>query len=176
MLGGIQSVGTALRVGGRVGLRPREIVPPAVTTTLELRQPEQRRWVGMKKKKKKKKSELGEMQSMSEQQKKLDLLLRAVDAPVTRPPEPATEEEAQKIKAIESAYCAGRFREHNEHWHNLNCKILMKKHAVNMLPRHSKVKEEALIIDDEPPPKGRRYITWTPPIKDFDPSQWDFEE
>lgn len=48
----------------------------------------------------------------------------------------------------------------------------MKKHAVNMLPKQSTLKEHAMKIDDQGPPPWRHLAAWTPPIPGFDPAKF----
>jgi len=103
--------------------------------------------------------------------KDLDLILAALDAPIRKEP-PVSEEEKARRHEIGRNYVIGRFRQHNELYHDLNCKIQMKKHAVNMLPKNSKLKEEAMEIDYEGPPLWRNLPVWTAPIPGFDPSQF----
>jgi hypothetical protein len=48
----------------------------------------------------------------------------------------------------------------------------MKKHAVNMLPKQSKLKEQAMKIDGQGPPPWRHLAAWTPPIPGYDPAKF----
>lgn len=41
-----------------------------------------------------------------------------------------------------------------------------------MLPRDSKLKEEAMKTDDEGPPLERHIAKWTPPIPGYDPTKF----
>lgn len=101
----------------------------------------------------------------------LDMVLRSLDAPMRKPPEISPEEQERR-KEIGRNYVIGCFNEHNERNHDLSCKIKMKQHAVSMLPKRSKIKEEALKISDEMPPTWRKVPTWTPPIENFDPEMF----
>ena len=102
----------------------------------------------------------------------LDLILRALDAPVLKPP-PASEEEMQRRHDIGRAYNIGTSEQHNALHHDLNCKLRLKNHAIEMLPKDSMWKEEALKIDDfDGPPYWRGIPTWTPPIPGFNPSEF----
>jgi len=107
----------------------------------------------------------------------LDLLIRAIDAPVSEPP-PASAEEMQRRFDIGREYNIGTSKRHNERNHDLNCKLRMKQHAIDMLPRDSMWKEEALKLDedDDGPPMWRHVPVWTPPIPGFDPSQFIADE
>lgn len=101
----------------------------------------------------------------------LEVLLACLDAPKTKLP-PADEEELARREAILKAYTVGRFKEHNQETHDIACKLRMKKHAINMLPKNSTLREKALEVDDTSPPRWRRIPAWTPPIPGFDPSEF----
>lgn len=106
--------------------------------------------------------------------KDLDVVLASLDAAATQEP-PISQEEKARRHEIGRNYGIGRFKQHNEIEHDLACKIQMKKHAVKMLPRDSKLKEAAMKVDSDDtdePPLWRNLAMWTPPIKDFDPSQF----
>jgi len=103
------------------------------------------------------------------------VILAALDAPM-RKESVISEEEKQRRAEIARNYTIGRFRQHNELDHDLTCKIKMKLHAVNMLPKNSKLREEALKVDDSGPPLWRNLPVWTPPIPGFDASQFSTEE
>lgn len=106
----------------------------------------------------------------------LDVILRALDAPVLKPP-PASEEEMQRRHDIGKAYNIGTWEQHNAIHHDLNCKLRLKNHAIDMLPKDSMWKEEALKIDYfDGPPYWRGIPTWTPPIPGFDPSEFIHED
>ena len=106
----------------------------------------------------------------------LDVILRALDAPVLKPP-PASEEEMQRRHEIGKAYNIGTWEQHNAIHHDLNCKLRLKNHAIDMLPKDSMWKEEALKIDYfDGPPYWRGIPTWTPPIPGFDPSEFIHED
>lgn len=93
-------------------------------------------------KKKKKRGSSGE----GGRDKQLELVLRALDAPKTRPP-PADEEEMARRYQVGRNYNIGCFERHNENQHDLACKLAMKQHAIKMLPKDSKIREEALNVD-----------------------------
>lgn len=96
------------------------------------------------KKKKKKKGASGE--GSGGRDKQLELVLRALDAPKTRPP-PADDEEMARRYQVGRNYNIGCFERHNEMQHDLACKLVMKQHAIKMLPKDSKIREEALSVD-----------------------------
>jgi len=99
----------------------------------------------------------------------LQLMLSALDAPITKPP-PASEEEMERRHEIGRNYVVGKFNRHNELNHDLTCKIKLKQHAIDMLPKNSKLREEALKTDGVGPPKWRHIPLDTPPIPGFDPT------
>lgn len=102
----------------------------------------------------------------------LDLILRCLDAPISKEsPEPDEEEKARRFE-IGRNYVIGMFERHNEMNHDLACKMKMKTFAIKMLPRNSKLKEEALKIDMSGPPLWRHIMADTPPIPGFDPSKF----
>ena len=101
--------------------------------------------------------------------KNLDLVLASLNAPFRKPQEPS-EEQKERRHEIGRNYNIGMFERHNEMNHDLACKAVMKQHAIKMLPRNTKLKEEALKIDDSTIPLWRPMPVHTPPIKDFDPS------
>ena len=107
----------------------------------------------------------------SSQSREYNLIISALDAPMRKEP-PISEEEKARRHEIGRNYTIGRFRFHNEVHHDLTCKMHLKTHAINMLPRDSKIKEEALIDNTEDPPPWRRLPSWTPPIPNFDPSEY----
>eukprot|EP00934_Nitzschia_sp_Nitz4_P007452 Nitzschia sp. Nitz4//scaffold1_size375055//269315//269764//NITZ4_000305-RA/size375055-processed-gene-0.381-mRNA-1//1//CDS//3329541132//7442//frame0 len=121
--------------------------------------------------KKKEKSSKGE----SSRPRDLEVILKALDAPVTTPP-PADAEELARREAVRKAYTIGKFKQHNTENHDLNCKLRMKQHAMDMLPKNSALKEKALQVDTLGPPRWRRIPAWTPPIPGFDPSQFTLTE
>jgi Mitochondrial ribosomal protein L28 len=126
-------------------------------------------FLSTKVKKKEKKSSKGETSGRS---RELELMIACVDAPKTKPP-PADEEELARREQILKAYTIGKFKQHNEENHDLACKIRMKRHAINMLPKNSALKDKALNDDDEDnfPPRWRIIPAWTPPIPGFDPTK-----
>ena len=118
-------------------------------------------------KKKEKKSKTGE----TGQSRDLKILLACLDAPKVKPPF-ADKEEMVRRAQIQTNYTVGKFRQHNEDNHDIASKLRMKKHAINMLPKGSVLKENALKIDDKYPPRWRTIPAWTPPIPGFDPSEF----
>ena len=105
----------------------------------------------------------------------LEVILAALDAPVTKPP-PVDEDEMNRRENVKKMYTIGRFKNHNQENHDLAAKLRLKQHAVKMLPRDSKLKEAALEIDDVGPPRWRTIAAWTPPIPDFDPTPFTTSE
>lgn len=103
--------------------------------------------------------------------KDLELVLAALNAPMRVEPEISAEEKARRYE-IGRNHVIGRFRQHNEIHHDLACKIHLKMHAVNMLPKGSWLKEEAMKVDDEGPPRWRNLAAWTPPIPGYNPSEF----
>jgi len=130
-----------------------------------------------KAKKKKKKSSSGGGgasggdSSTGGRSRELDLILASLDAPV-RTEGPISDDEKARRHEIGRNYVIGRFRQHNELDHDLTCKLHMKQHAIKMLPRNSKIREEALTVTMDGPPAWRHPPSWTPPIPDFDPSRF----
>lgn len=118
-------------------------------------------------KKKVKKTNSGE----SGRSRDLELLLAFLDAPKIKPP-PADEEETIQRELVRKNYNVGKFKEHNEENHDIACKLRMKNHAINMLPKQTVLKEKALDIDDEYPPRWRTIPAWTPPIPGFNPTDY----
>jgi len=126
----------------------------------------------VKKKKKQDDGSGGGQSTGGGRSKELDLILAALDAPMKKEGPISDEEKARRYR-IGRNYVIGRFRLHNEIDHDLTCKIHMKRHAIKMLPKNSKLKEEALKIEMEPlPPSWRQLPVWTPPIPNFDPSKF----
>lgn len=116
-----------------------------------------------------KKKEKGGKDSESQRTRELNVIFAALDAPERKEP-PISDEEKARRYTIGRNYTIGRFRFHNEIEHDLTNKMHMKRHAINLLPRNSKLKEEALKHNDEMPPPWRPIPVWTPPIPGFDPS------
>jgi len=123
-----------------------------------------------------------------------DIILRSLDAPTTKEPPLKDPEEIQRREAVRKAYTIGRFEQHNELDHDLNCKIKLKTHALNMLPRpHSNAANDhdgdgkyADLLhhvhnyDEQDtqrdrPLKWRKMPKWTPPIPGFDPNMFDLD-
>jgi hypothetical protein len=105
----------------------------------------------------------------------LDLLLACLNAPKSKPPPPDEQELARRQEILKS-YTIGIFRKHNQENHEIACKLKLKRHAINMLPKNSKLKEKALEVDDIMPPRWRRMPAWTPPIPGFNPSEFIIQE
>jgi hypothetical protein len=101
--------------------------------------------------------------------KDLALILASLDAPMRNEP-PVSEEEKARRHQIGRNHVIGKFRQHNDLHHDFTCKIYMKKHAIKMLPRESKLKQDALEISDQCPPDWVDIPVWTRPIEDFDPT------
>ena len=140
------------------------LIPPSTLDTRMLSDVPEKRKSNVKKKKKGKQKEGGH-------DRHLDLILRSLDAPITQPPEPSPEEKERNYQ-IGKAYVIGMYERHNEQMHDLACKMKMKNFAIKMLPRNSKLKEEALKIDHSAPPLWRPIPADTPPIPNFDPSKF----
>ena len=118
-------------------------------------------------KKKEKKTKSGE----TGRSRDLELLLAFLDAPKVKPP-PVDEEETARRELIKKNYTIGKFKQHNEENHDIACKLKIKNHAIKMLPKNTILKEKALEIDDEFPPRWRIIPAWTPPIPGFNPSDY----
>lgn len=103
--------------------------------------------------------------------KQLNQILAALDAPVRKEP-PISAEETERRYQIGRNYVIGCFEQHNDLNHDLACKLQLKRHALKMLPKEGRLREEALKIDMSVPPLWRNLPVWTPPIPDFDPSQF----
>ena len=101
----------------------------------------------------------------------LELLLAFLDAPKVKAP-PADKEETIRRELVLKNYNVGKFKQHNEENHDIACKLRMKNHAIKMLPKQTGLKEKALEIDDEFPPRWRTIPAWTPPIAGFNPSDY----
>jgi hypothetical protein len=99
--------------------------------------------------------------------RELGVILAALDAKKVSAPELAPDEMDRRLR-ISREYTIGMFKRHNENEHDLQCKIHLKKHAMNMLPKDSFVAEGALKIDDEGPPRWRNIPAWTPSIPGFE--------
>mmetsp|Transcript_3215 Transcript_3215/g.6514 ORF Transcript_3215/g.6514 Transcript_3215/m.6514 type:complete len:204 (-) Transcript_3215:148-759(-) len=113
------------------------------------------------------------------------LLAKAYDAPITKPPSASEEEMARRYR-IGRNYVIGCFERHNRENHELAVKIRMKRRALKMLPKegqlgdavggdgrsvYGKWREEALKIEQfHGPPSWRHVPMLTPPIPGFDPS------
>jgi hypothetical protein len=122
----------------------------------------------VKKKEKKKSGETGRSRD-------LELLLAFLDAPKIKPP-PVDKDEQARRELVKKNYSVGKFKQHNEENHEIACKLRMKNHAINMLPKRTALKEKALEVDDEYPPRWRTIPAWTPPIPGFNPSDYVITE
>lgn len=98
--------------------------------------------------------------------KSYKMVMAALNAPMSYPPKASKEEMARRFH-VGRNHVIGTFQEHNEHEHMIACKIRLKHHAIEMLPRKSRMKKEALKIDSEGPPPWRHVPVWTPPIEGF---------
>jgi hypothetical protein len=126
---------------------------------------------------KKKKRETKTETSSSGRPRDLQILLDCLDAPNNKPPPPTDEEEMKRRDIIQKNYTVGKFKQHNAENHDLACQMRMKKHAINMLPKKTALKEKALIVDNNNfPPRWRAIPAWTPPIKNFNPSEYMITE
>ena len=122
--------------------------------------------------------------------KMVNMLTMAYDAPMVTPPEPSPEEKERRYQ-IGRNWVIGKWKEHNEINHDLAVKIRMKRYAMKMLPKEGELgdslvsvdgketsvygrwKSEAYKINDMHGPPDHRHIpAWTPPIEDFDISQY----
>jgi hypothetical protein len=157
-----QSISTALRCS-----RSRPASAPMVRYFSDAEGPKQR-ISKVKKKEKKSKGDGGRSRD-------LEILLACLDAPKSKPP-PADNAEMERRERILKNYTIGKFRQHNQENHDLTCKLKLKQHAMNMLPKNSKLREKALEVDDTMPPRWRKMPAWTPPIPGFDPSQFMLQE
>lgn len=104
--------------------------------------------------------------------KDLKLIMACLDAPMKKEG-PIPDEEKERRYKIGRDHVIGRFKQHNEMAHDLTCKMRLKAHAINMLPKNTKLREQALKISDEMPPKWRNIPVWTPPIEGFDPEEYN---
>ena len=105
----------------------------------------------------------------------LQLVLAALDAPMKQEP-PIDAEERERRYQIGRNYVIGKFRQHNEIQQDLAFKLQLKRHAIKMLPKNTKLREEALKIDDTGPPSWRKHAVWTPPIPGFDPNKLSMDK
>ena len=125
--------------------------------------------VGSKAKKKKKKQNDSSDDPSIKGDPELQMVIRCLDTP--QPPKPnLTDEQKSKHFEIGRNYVIGNFKQHNEIRHDLACKIKLKNHAKNLLPRNTMWKEEALKIDSNPDsfaPYWRPIPTDYPPISGF---------
>jgi hypothetical protein len=132
--------------------------------------PAKKRISNVKKKEKKSKDD---NVGVSGRSRDLEVLLACLDAPKTSRLPPPDEEERARRGRILRAYTVGKFQQHNRENHDVACKLRMKEHAIHMLPRNSKLRNDALRVDDDSfPPPWRRIPAWTPPIPGFNPSEF----
>lgn len=113
--------------------------------------------------------------SSSADDKILKTMLACIDAPVKKEG-PIPDDEKARRANIGRNYVIGCFQQHNAIEHDLTCKIRLKEHAIKMLPKNTKLREEALKISPEMPPNWRNIPVLTPPIEGFDPELYDQEE
>jgi hypothetical protein len=156
-----------LAVGSSVVKRSRVLLPLASVDTTIKNNPFSD--VAKQRSSKVKKKAKSSTEEPSGRSRDLEILLACLDAPKSKLP-PADDEELARREEIMKAYTIGKFKQHNLESHDLACKLRMKRHAINMLPKKSKLKEKALEIDDSSPPPWRRIPAWTPPIPGFDPT------
>lgn len=110
----------------------------------------------------------------------VQMIIRCLDAPYPPKPQLTDEQKEQHYNAGRN-YVIGRFKQHNELYHDLACKIKMKQHAIKLLPEDEGTnwKEEALKIDEDPdsfPPLWRDIPTDYPPIPGFNPEEFVEED
>lgn len=133
-----------------------------------------------KSKKKKKKDGVSKLEEGSKKDPHIQMVIRCLDAP--HPPKPRlTDEQKEKHYNAGRNHVIGRFKEHNERYHDLACKLKLKHHAMNMLPKDEGTvwREKALFIDTDIasfPPLWRQIPTDFPPIPGFDPEQFIEED
>lgn len=126
---------------------------------------------------KKKKTSTEPLEDVGKESKSYKMVLAALNAPVTKPP-PAAEEEIKRRFHVGRNYVVGSFEEHNQAEHMLSCKIRVKNHTIQMLPRNSEnqiIRKAAMETDDEGPPSWRHVPVWTPAIEGYDPEDF-FDE
>lgn len=107
-----------------------------------------------------------------------NILLRAADSR-PRPRPKLLPKEIARNSEIGRQYVIGKFQLHNAIRHDLACKMRLKEHAIRMMPQISDemgyLREAALKIDtteESMPPLHRSIPLDTPPIEDFDPSNF----
>jgi len=127
-----------------------------------------------KKSKKGQKGKKGKMDDGegSKTDKEYQNMLRALSAPKPKPPA-VSAEEMKKRYELGRNYVIGSFKRHNTLHHDLACKIKLKQHAVNLLPKDCMWKDEALKIhDDDEQLQWRVFPTPHVPIPDTFPEHW----
>jgi hypothetical protein len=106
----------------------------------------------------------------------LEILLACLDAPKKKLPTELTDQQKslwERRDEVFKNYTVGKFKQHNEENHDIACKLKMKQHALQMLRKHSTLKEKALTVDEKSfPPRWRKIPAWTPPIPNFNPSEF----
>lgn len=107
----------------------------------------------------------------SQREKNFNLIVKCLDAPYRKEP-PISEEEKARRHQVGRNYVIGCFQRNNRIQHDLTCKVRMKQHAVEMLPRNSFIREQALKESDRYPPEDRNMPKWTPPIPGFNPDKY----
>lgn len=76
-------------------------------------------------------------------------------------------EELAEHARIAKEYRRESMKRHNRHMKDLSTKICLQRAAIDALPEG--LREQALIIDETPPPANRPWANWsTPPIPGFD--------
>ncbi|KAL7565478.1 hypothetical protein ACA910_012217 [Epithemia clementina (nom. ined.)] len=101
-------------------------------------------------------------ESMGQRDREVDMLLSALDLPNKQ--EQLSQEEKDRRYQIGRNMVIGRFKFNNMIEHDINCKFRIKCHALRMLPRNTKLKEEALteIVEgkelDFMKPPGPRHV------------------
>lgn len=126
--------------------------------------------------KKKDKKSKGDSDGAGGRSRDLEILIACLDAPKSKEPPIDDPEELARRENILKNYTIGKFQQHNQENHDISCKLKLKQHAMNMLPKNSKLRTKALEIDDTFPPRWRKMPAWTPPIPGFDPSEFMIQE
>jgi hypothetical protein len=111
-----------------------------------------------------------------------NILIRVIDAKPREPKTPPTKEELQKRHEIGRNYVIGNFKKHNAIHHDLACKIKLKNHAIDMLPKKNDVgsnngylRDKAMedsVEEEFMPPYYRPIAVDTPPIPNYDPNDF----
>jgi hypothetical protein len=118
---------------------------------------------------KKKTKGRGDSKESSESEDKiLKTLIACLDAPTQKEPPQPPDEMARRFQ-VGRNYGIGMLLDHNKENHDIMCKIHLKNHAIKMLPKNTRLREEALKIRQEMPPEWRHLPVWEPPIPGIDP-------